>query len=383
MPTTARDYYEILGVDRSAGEGEIKKAFRRLARELHPDVNSHDPEAEEKFKQAAEAYEVLSDPERRRTYDAFGAEGLRTGGWSPRAAGFGSMEDVFEAFFGRSDPLFGDLFGFGRRGPASGGDVAAQVEVALAEVVTGASREVSFDAVTTCERCRGNGAEPGTPIVGCPECGGAGQLRQVSRTVFGQMVRAVACERCQGAGKVPERPCGECGGSGRTAGARTFEFEVPPGIESGQRIRVAGGGHAGEPGGRSGDLYVLVRVAADERFHREGTDLVTVVDVPATDAMLGATVEVPTLDGEREVEVPAGTQHGEQATLRGLGLPGLRGASRGDEHVVFNVVVPANLDEGQRALASRLGESLTAENLHPRKHAGREGIFSRVRRAFG
>jgi molecular chaperone DnaJ len=375
--TVPRDYYEVLGVDRGAGEPEIKKRFRQLAHELHPDVNSEDPDAEAKFKEAAEAYEVLSDPERRRTYDAFGHEGLRSGGWSPHTAG--SFEDIFAAFFGRSDPLFGDLFGFGSRGPASGGDIAAQVEVTLNEVVTGVKRDVVFDAVRTCEHCHGNGAEPGTPIITCPECDGAGQLRQVSNTVFGQLVRAVACNRCAGAGKVPEQPCAECAGSGRVAGRRTFEVDVPPGIESGQRIRIGGGGHAGEPGGRTGDLFVLVRVAEDERFHREGTDLITVVELPATDAMLGTTIEVPTLDGARELEIPPGAQHGEQLPLRGLGLPALRGSRRGDQYVVVRLIVPTNLDEEQRETARALADSLTDANLRTQ----RDGLFSRVRRAFG
>jgi molecular chaperone DnaJ len=374
-----RDYYELLGVERGADEKEIKRAFRKVARELHPDVNKHDPEAEVKFKEVAEAYEVLSDPERRRTYDAFGHEGLRSGGWSPRSRGFGSMEDVFEAFFGRSDPIFGDLFGFGRGGPAGGGDVAAEVEVTLEEVLRGAERELSFEAIQTCERCRGNGAEPGTPIRTCETCGGSGQLRQVTRTVFGQMVRAVACETCGGDGRVAETPCERCGGEGRTVGERTFDVEIPAGIESGQRIRIGGAGHAGDAGARSGDLYVTVRVAEDERFLREGTDLVSVVDIPATEAMLGAVVEVPTLDGSETVEAPAGTQQGDRVRLAGHGLPSLRSASRGDQHVLFNVVVPANLTEEQRELASRLGETLTEENLRPR----REGLFSRVRRAFG
>jgi molecular chaperone DnaJ len=375
----ATDYYELLGVDRGADEKEIKQAFRRVARELHPDVNTHDPEAEAKFKEVAEAYEVLSDPDRRRTYDAFGREGLRSGGWAPRSGGFGSMEDVFEAFFGRSDPLFGDLFGFGRSGPAGGGDVAAEVEVTLEEVLSGASRELSFEAIQACERCRGNGAEPGTPIRTCETCGGSGQLRQVTRTAFGQMVRAVACETCGGDGKVAESPCERCGGDGRIVGERTFEVEIPPGIESGQRIRIAGAGHAGEAGGRSGDLYVGVRVAEDERFHREGSDLVSVIDISATEAMLGAQVEVPTLDGAETVDAPAGTQQGDRVMLAGHGLPSLRGAARGDQHVLFNVIVPANLSEEQRDLAARLGETLTEENLRPR----REGLFSRMRRAFG
>lgn len=377
MPT---DYYELLGVERGAGETEIKKAFRKLARELHPDVNRHDPDAEEKFKAAAEAYEVLSDPDRRRTYDAFGHEGLRSGGWSPRSSGFGSMEDVFEAFFGRSDSAFGDLFGFGRAGPAGGADVAAEVEVSLEEVLNGAKREVSFDAVQACEHCRGNGAEPGTPIRTCETCGGAGQMREVSRTAFGQMVRAVPCETCGGDGKVPERPCEECSGRGRMLGERTFDVDIPPGIESGQRIRITGGGHAGEVGGQSGDLYVLVRVGEDERFQREGRDLVSVVEISATDAMLGAEVEVPTLEGPEAVAVMAGTQQGDRVSLPGQGLPSLRGASRGDQHVLFSVVVPTNLSEEQREIAGRLAETLTEENLSPRRQ---EGIFSRVRRAFG
>jgi molecular chaperone DnaJ len=375
-----RDYYEVLGVDRGASEAEIKKRFRKLARELHPDVNTEDPEAEEKFKQAAEAYEVLSDPERRRVYDAFGHQGLRTGGWAPRAATFGSFEDLFEAFFGRGDPLFGELFGFGRPGPAAGGDVGASVEISLPEVVTGTTREVSFDAVTACERCRGNGAEPGTPIRTCSECGGTGQLRRVSRTAFGQLVRATACERCGGDGRVPEEPCTECGGRGRVAGSRTWDVEIPPGIESGQRIRIAGAGHAGEAGGRPGDLYVRVTVSEDERFRREGGDLVAVAEVAATMAMLGGEITVPTLDGDRVLEVPPGTQPGDRVVLRGLGLPSLRGTARGDQHVFFNVIVPANLTDEQRELARRLDETVGPENL--RADDG-EGLFSRVRRAFG
>jgi molecular chaperone DnaJ len=353
-----RDYYEVLGLDRGASDAEIKKAFRRLARELHPDVNRHDPEGEEKFKEAAEAYEVLSDSDRRRTYDAFGHEGLRSGGWAPRTDAFGSFEDVLSAFFGRGDPLFSELFGFGRAGPASGGNVAARVEVSLEEVLTGASREISFEAVSMCERCRGNGAEPGTPIRSCKTCGGTGELREVTRTAFGQLVRSGACPTCGGQGRLPETPCTECGGDGRIVRTRTWEIEVPPGIESGQRIRITGAGHAGETGARSGDLYVEVVVTPDERFERHGQDLVTVVRVPVTRAMLGGWVHVPTLDGEREVEVPEGTQPGEHVVMRGLGLPSLRGAARGDQHAVLDVYVPEELSEEQRELAERLDESL-------------------------
>jgi molecular chaperone DnaJ len=234
--------------------------------------------------------------------------------------------------------------------------------VSLADVLTGASREVSVEAVSTCERCRGNGAEPGTPIRTCETCGGSGELRQVARVAFGQVVRTGACPTCGGQGKVPETPCNECGGQGRTLRMRSWEVEVPPGIESGQRIRISGAGHAGEAGGRPGDLYVQVLVDEDERFERHGQDLVTVVELTATRAMLGGTVTVPTLDGEREIEVPAGAQPGEHIVVRGVGLPSLRGAARGDQHVVLDVNVPARLSKEQRELAERLDESLGSAN---------------------
>jgi molecular chaperone DnaJ len=370
----ARDYYEVLGVGRDAGEAEVKKAFRALARELHPDVNDHDPEAEEKFKEAAEAYEVLSDPERRRTYDAYGHEGLRSGGFDPRSS-FGSIDDIFQAFFG------GDPFGFGGGGGrAAGADIGIAIEVELEEVVDGVAREVEFEAVGPCEHCHGNGAEPGTPIETCERCGGAGQLRQATRTPFGQMVRAVACERCGGAGKIPETPCEECHGRGRTQGTRRTAIEVPAGIEDGQRLRISGAGHAGDTGAPPGDLYVEVSITADERFRREGTDLLTVVSIPATEAMLGTALTVPTLDGEREVEIAAGAQPGHEEVLRGLGLPRLGGRRRGDQRVIVNVIVPTNLSEEQREMTERLDESLEDDNLGP-SHG--EGLFSRVRRAFG
>jgi molecular chaperone DnaJ len=359
----ARDFYEVLGVPREADEGEIKKAFRTLARELHPDVNRHDPEAEEKFKEAAEAYEVLSDPERRGTYDAYGHEGLRSGGWSPHAADFGNFEDILGALFGRGDPLFGDLFGGGRRGPAPGGDVGATVELTLDEVVTGAKREVAFDAIATCETCRGNGAEPGTPINTCQTCGGAGEIREVARTAFGQVMRTAACATCGGEGKIPEVPCSECSGKGRTVKRRTFEVDVPAGIEGGQRIRVSGAGHAGQPGALDGNLYVEVAITPDDRFERRGEHLVSVARISATRAMIGGEVSVPTLDGERGVTVPVGAQPGETVVLSGAGLPGLRGSRRGDQHVVLDVVVPADLDEAQRELAERLEGTISEEQL--------------------
>ena len=362
MATAKRDYYEVLGVSRSASDGEIKKAFRGLARELHPDVNAHDPEAEEKFKEAAEAYEVLSDRQRRETYDRLGHEGLRSGGFEP-GAGFGGFQDIFDAIFGGGDPFGG---GFGRASGA-GADVAAVVELELEDVLEDQEREVSFEAVSVCERCRGNGAEPGTPIETCPKCGGAGQLQQVSRSIFGQVVRAMPCDRCGGDGRVPETPCERCGGAGRVTEMRTWEVDVPAGIEDGQRIRIAGAGHAGAMAGRQGDLYVEVRIDMDERFTRQGPELITRAEVPVATAIVGGEVFVPTLEGEVAIEVPAGTQHGDTGLLSGRGLPPLHGGRRGDQHVVFELVVPTDLDPEQREAAERLAEALGLRQPSPRR----------------
>ena len=366
-----RDPYEVLGVSRSAEETEVKKAFRRLARELHPDVNAHDPQAEEKFKEAAEAYEILSDAERRATYDRYGHEGLRSGGFSPNFDGFASVSDLFDAFFGGRG-------GFGgRSGPAPGGDAAVEVEVDLAQAAEGASVEVSYEAVDRCERCHGNGAEPGTPIETCERCAGAGHLQGVTRTPFGQVVRTVECDVCGGDGRVARQPCSECRGRGRRVVGRQLRVDVPAGIADGQRIRLSGRGHAGEPGAPAGDLYVLVRVREDERFVRDGDDLVTVLDVPAPVAALGATLEVPTLAGPHQLEVPAGTQPGEVLVVRGAGMPALRRGAHGHLRVVVNVVIPRRLSREQRQALQQLADSLTDENLRLD-----ESMFARLRRAL-
>jgi molecular chaperone DnaJ len=369
-PSTPRDPYEVLGVERDASEQQIKKAFRRLARELHPDVNAHDPDAEEKFKEAAEANEILSDAERRATYDRYGHEGLRSRGYAPNFDGLGSIGDLFDAFFGGGAS--------GRGGPAQGGDVAVTVAVELMQAAEGAKVEVSFEAVERCERCRGNGAEPGTPIETCERCAGHGQLQAVTRTPFGQMARTVVCDVCHGDGRVPKQPCRECRGVGRKGARRKLEVDVPAGISDGQRIRLSGHGHAGEAGAPAGDLYILVRVKQDERFVREGDDLLTVLDVPAPLAALGATLEVETLEGTAPVELSAGTQPGDVLTLRGKGMPGLRRGRRGDLRVVVNVVIPRRLNDEQRELLERLHGTLTPENLR-----GEESMFAKLRRALG
>jgi molecular chaperone DnaJ len=377
-----RDYYEVLGVARGADDGEIKKAFRRLARELHPDVNK-EPDAEERFKEAAEAYEVLSDADRRATYDRYGHEGLRQGGYAPNFEGFGSVADIFEAFFGGGGfggGAFGSgMFGGGRTGGAiQGGDVAVGAEITLVEAAHGTPVEVSYDAVSMCEHCRGNGAEPGTPIETCTNCDGTGQLRVISRTPFGQVVRATVCDVCHGDGKVPRTPCKECGGRGRKVERVKVSVDVPAGIDDGQRIRITGRGHAGEHGGPSGDLYVQIRVKEDPRFVRHDDELVTVVDVAAPLAALGTTVEVPTIDGSTQLEIPAGVQPHESITIRGAGMPALRGRRHGDLRVIVNVVIPRHLKKEQKELLQQLADSLTEHNLRTD-----EGVLGKLKRAFG
>jgi molecular chaperone DnaJ len=365
-----RDPYEVLGVARGADENQIKKAFRKLARELHPDVNSSET-AEEDFKEAAEAYEVLSDPERRATFDRYGWEGLRSGGYAPPDfSGFGSLGDIFDAFFGGG-------MGGGRAGPMQGGDVAVNVEVDLLTASRGAKADVAYDAIARCEHCHGNGAEPGTPIETCARCGGAGRLQAVSRTPFGQVMRTVECDVCGGDGRVAKEPCKVCRGRGRQVQRRTLSVDVPAGIADGQRIRLGGRGHEGERGGPAGDLYVQVRVREDERFVRDGDDLVTVLDLPAPLAALGTTVRVPLLEGEEDVDVPPGTQPGATIVLRGKGMPPLRRGRHGDMRVVINVVVPRRLNKRQRELMTQLADSMTPENLE-----GDESMFSKLRRSL-
>jgi len=376
----ARDYYETLGVDRSADDATIKKAFRKLARELHPDVNAHDPDAEEKFKEAAAAYEVLNDPERRRLYDSYGEDGLRRGGYAPDMDAFGSVSDLFSAFFGGGSGF--DIFGGGggrrgRGGAIQGADVVASATIDLTESAHGKTVEIAYEAAATCPHCSGNGAEPGTPIVTCATCDGTGQHQRVARTAFGQLVRTAVCEVCGGDGRIPETPCSECDGAGMVAEQRKVAVDIPPGIADGQRIRLTRRGHAGQYGGPPGDLYVVVRVEDDERFLRDAEDLVTVIDVPAPLAALGTTVQVPTLDGDVSLEIPAGTQPGETIVMRGRGLPPLSRGRTGDLRVVVNVAIPRRLSREQRAMLEDFAATVTEDNLR-----SDEGMLAKLRRVL-
>jgi molecular chaperone DnaJ len=368
MATTERDYYELLGVERGASEGEIKRAFRRLARELHPDV-SDAPDAEERFKEVVEAYEVLSKPETRELYDRYGHAGLRGGGFQPGHFDFSSLSDLFSAFFG--DDLLGG------RARTRGADLSAVVEIELTEAATGTTRDVPFDVAVTCGRCGGNGAEPGTNVVTCETCAGMGRVQHVSRSVFGEFVRTATCPTCGGTGRRIEVPCTVCDGLGRVLEERTLSVTVPAGIHDGQRIRLSGEGHAGALGARAGDIYVQVHVKPDPRFVREGDDIFSTVDLTMTQAALGATFTIPTLDGDEQLEFTAGTQAGEIVVLRGRGMPVLQGYGRGDHRVLVNVLVPRHLSEEQR----RLLEQFDA-HADERTYKADESFFEKLKSAF-
>lgn len=356
MAATQEDYYELLEVSRDASHAEIKRAFRRLARDLHPDVSS-EPDAERRFRAVAEAYEVLSDPSRRATYDRFGHAGLRNGGFAPMDADFGSLADVFAAFFGET--LFGQAQASGPR-PTRGPDVGAHVEIELAEAATGTTLETSVRVARGCETCGGSGAAPGTSPSTCPACNGAGRVQQITRTVLGQMVRSGTCPRCDGVGTIVEKPCERCEGDGRTLEDTPLELEIPAGIHDGQRIRVRGDGHAGTLGGPPGDVYVTVRVRPLDGLRREGDDLVARASITMVEAAIGTTVEVPTPSGPLEVELAPGTQPGAVHAVRGRGMPSLETGRRGDLLVEVDVRVPTKLTPEQRVKLLRLEEALGA-----------------------
>jgi molecular chaperone DnaJ len=317
---------------------------------------------------------VLSKAETRELYDRYGHAGLRGRGYQPGSFDFGTLSDIFSAFFGE------DVFGTsqaGRARRARGGDVAAHIEVDLVDAARGTTRRVPFRAEVTCPRCSGSRAEPGTSVETCPTCGGAGRVQHVTRSAFGHFVRTEACPRCHGEGRVVEQPCRECRGAGRVVEERALEVVVPPGIHDGQRIRISGEGHAGSAGGHAGDVYVLVRVRTDPRFVREGDDIFSTVDLTLTQAALGTTVTIPTLDGETELTFPPGTQPGEIVALARRGMPILHGRGRGDHRVLVNVRIPRSLNDRQRELLEEF-----EHESDERTYGSDEGFFEKLKSAF-
>jgi len=367
---TTTDYYATLGLDKGATDAEIKKAFRKLAQQWHPDVNT-DPAAQARFKEINEAYQVLSDPERRQRYDLFGSAGVEG---DPNMAGFGGFADIFDAFFG------GAAGGAaGRRGrPSSGSDLRYDLRITFTEAVLGTEKEIEFPVLGRCETCEGSGAKPGTQAVACPQCNGRGEIRSVRQTMLGQMVNVTACPRCHGDGKIVETPCETCHGDGRTERKRTIRVSIPAGIDEGHQIRLSNEGEVGPRGGPAGSLYVAVHVASHPTLKRDGTELYYEAAVGIAQAALGTRILVPTVEGEEDVEVKPGTQPGTEIRLRGRGVPHLRrGGARGDLHVIVDIEVPTRLSKAERealkAYADAAGEIVADGN----------GILDRVRDALG
>ena len=356
---TQRDYYDILGVPRGAGDDEIKKAFRKLAQQWHPDVNTS-TEADVRFKEINEAYQVLSDPQRRQAYDMFGhaaTGGAAGGGFDPFGTGFGgSASGGFQGFGDLFDTLFGAAGGGARRPRVpTGADLRYDLRLTFAESISGAEKEIEFGSLARCETCSGTGAEPGTTPTTCLKCTGTGELRNVRQTMLGQMVSVTPCDRCRGTGKIVESPCQTCHGEGRVERRRKLRVTVPAGIDDGHQIRLSGEGEAAPRGGVPGNLYVVAHVAAHPELRRQETELFYDLSLSITQAALGSRVTVPTADGEEEVEIKPGTQAGTEIRLRGKGVPHLRRqGSRGDVHVLVDVHVPNRLTARQRALLQEL-----------------------------
>lgn len=360
------DPYETLGVARTATQDEIKKAFRNLARRYHPDANRDDPNAEDRFKEINAAYEILSDPQKRERYDMFGDE-RNVGGTG--FGDFGGFGDLFSAFFG------GMGGGRAQRGPARGQDILAEIEITLEEAATGVQREVEVETLVECPECHGTRAAPGTFPAPCSGCAGAGEVRQVRRTMFGDVMTAAPCPQCRGSGEVIPNPCPKCDARGRVMSTETLTLEIPAGIEDGAQLRVHGRGEAGARGGRAGDLYVVVGVAPHEIFKRAGADLGCEVPVPMTVAALGGEVTVPTLDGDETIDVKPGTQSGEVVRLKGKGMQRLGRHSRGELVALLRVVTPTELSEEEEALLRRFAESRN-------ETIGDRNFFDRIREAF-
>ncbi|EGT5270184.1 molecular chaperone DnaJ [Clostridioides difficile] len=363
--STKRDYYEVLGISKGAEAQEIKKAYRKLAMKYHPDRNPGDKEAEEKFKEINEAYEVLSDDTKRKTYDQFGHDGLNgQGGFGGQ--GFGGFEDMFGDIFG---DMFGGSFGGGRarrRGPQRGADIRQSVTISFEEAAFGKKMSIKVNRSEECEECNGTGAKPGTSKKTCSTCNGTGQVRTVQRTPFGNIASSRPCSACNGTGEVIESPCSKCHGTGNTRKVKTIEVDIPAGIDDGQMIKLSGQGEVGEKGAPRGDLYIVVNVKSHPLFTRDGNDIYFEMPITFVQATLGDEIEVPTLDGKVKYSVPEGTQTGTVFRLKEKGIPRIRGNSRGDQYVKVVVEIPKKLNDKQKELLREFAKEC-GSNVHEKK----------------
>jgi molecular chaperone DnaJ len=378
---TDADLYELLGVGRDASDDELKRAYRVKARQYHPDTNHAGSQDDEHFKEVGLAYEVLRDPERRARYDRFGHAGVfgqAAGGGGQAGDPFaaGGLGDLFDTFF---NGVSGNQTGRRRTGPAPGPDAELVVEMTFREAVFGVQREVAVTIPVLCDTCEGSGAQPGTSVTRCPECQGAGELRRIRQSILGQVVTAVPCQRCQGTGQSVDSPCTDCRGEGRHNQPRTLTVDIPAGVDDGSTLRLAGHGPAGFRGGPNGALFVHLSVAPDDVFQRSGVDLHATVNVPVALAALGGSVPFDTLDDSRDVTIAEGTQSGSILTLKGLGVPKVRGRGRGDLYIQIQVDTPTGLDDVQRELLARLAEARSEVLGESPQH---EGLFSKLRSAL-
>lgn len=360
MADTKRDYYEVLGLQKGASEADIKKAYRQMAKKYHPDLNPGDKTAEEKFKEVGEAYEVLSDSEKRARYDQFGHAGVDpnygAGGAGGYNVDFGDLGDLFSSFFG------GSGFGGGGRAnpnaPRRGSDLSKSVTLSFEEAAKGCTKDVEYNRIETCNQCSGTGAQPGTSPKTCTDCGGTGYVRVNQRTPFGVIQSQHACSTCQGTGKIVEHKCSKCSGMGKVRVKATRAVEFPAGVDEGQKVRVSGAGNQGSNGGSSGDLYVNVDIRPHHIFERQGYDVHMEQPITYGQAVFGAEIDVPTLDGNVKIKVPAGTQPGDINRMQGKGIQRLNSRSKGDQYVHFTVVVPKNVTNEQRDLIIQLEQSM-------------------------
>lgn len=373
-----RDYYEVLGVDRNASEEELKKAYRKLSKKYHPDLNPGDKSAEEKFKEINEAYEVLSDPQKRAAYDQFGHAGAQgfggQGGFGDFQGGFGAEEifgDIFDMFFGGG--------GRRRQGPQRGSDLSYELELTFEEAAFGTTKTIEIPRTENCDVCQGSGAKPGTGQRTCPTCHGTGQQQIVQSTPFGRFIQSRPCQTCAGQGKIIEQPCQNCHGKGRVRKLRKINVNIPAGVDSGTRVRKGGEGEAGIKGGPPGDLYLLIRVKPHKIFRRDHNDVVMSLKISFPQAALGDVVEVPTLEGTEKVKISPGTQNGTVLRLRGKGIVDVHGRGRGDQRIEIQVEVPTKLTERQRQLLEELAESMGQK---PAGIQAEKSFFDKVKDAF-
>ncbi len=382
MPEQKRDYYEVLGVSKGASDDEIKKAYRKLAKKYHPDMNPGDKEAEAKFKEVNEAYSILSDSEKRARYDQFGHAGVdpNYGAGGP-GSGFGGFDmgdidlgDIFGSFFGGGFGGFGGSASSRRNGPQKGESLRASLTISFEEAAFGCEKEINLNRTEECEACHGSGAEPGTTAETCPDCRGTGVVRVQQRTGGFAFSSTAPCSRCRGTGKIIHTPCKACGGSGSVKKTKRVTVSIPAGIDDGQAISLRGQGNAGKNGGPAGDLIVAVHVKPHPQFHRDGTTVLYEQPVTFYQAVMGAELEIPTIDGKVKYNLPAGTQTGTTFRLRGKGIPELRGRGRGDQYVTVRVQVPTSLNgeqkEALRAFAEAMGEDVPEES-------GLKGFFDK------